>query len=326
MDEIPLARPEGERKGRGLAGGIVGAVGWLASSLGVFAALLYACGYLISVAQLHLLGLGRLMSYGHDYYVQQGGSFLADLGSTLAIGAEPFIVIFMGIGILAFAVSLAWRKSGWSENPVAARSKELFSRASGLWRSVAYVGTLLLLFRYGDPVEFGHPLTLSNVLFVDPATKMDAELADVLKLLLAGDRNGLGAIFEARLLTWVVVALLLLASHYLTAGWRWRRAAMAPFVLLFALYSLLLPMLYGVLKLKVEFPVVMVWPNEEAKANGGEQGFLLNLDESGMVLYDSGKRKVSLRRRDRVDRLDVVGTAPILSGHAAPWASSKRSP
>jgi hypothetical protein len=309
----PIAR------GKGLAGGVVGAVAWLASALGVFGALLYACGYLISVAQLHLLGLGRLMSYGHDYYVQQGGSFLADLGSTFAIVAEPFSLIVIGLAVVGFGIALLWRRTRLAQGRWAERIGRLHDRTAALWPRLAYaVLVYLLLFRYGDPLEFGLPLTLSNVLFTDPSAATAPELATMHRLLLSGDRDGLGAMFEARLLTYVVVCLLLLASHYVTLRWRWRRLALSPFVLLFALYSLLLPMLYGVLKLQVEFPVVMVWPGGEAKSQHGERSFLLDLGDGEAVFYVASERKVTWRRRDSIDRIEVIGTAAILREITSP--------
>jgi hypothetical protein len=301
------------RRGSGLAGSVVGAIGWFASSLGVIGALLYACGYLISAAQLHLLGLGRLMTYGHDYYVQEGGSFLADISSTIAIMAEPFSVILIFLAMLGLGVAMLWRKASLRHGQWIESIQRLRTRVAGMWPRAAYAGLLyLLLFRYGDPVEFGRPLTLSNVLFADPTAAATPALVTMHKLLLTGDRGGLGGMFEGRLLTYIVVGLLFLGSHYLTSGWQWRRLAMAPFVLMFTLYSLLLPMLYGVLKLQVEFPIVMIWPGEDAKSAEGQRGFLLNLGEHEAVLYIAPERKVMWRRQDHIDRLDVLGMAPIL--------------
>lgn len=296
-----------------LTGGVVSAVGWLASSLGVIAALLYACGYLISVAQLHMLGLGRLMSYGHDYYVQQGGSFLADLGSTLAIAAEPFSLIFIGLAVLCLGISVLWHKVGPTKAPWAVRIGQLRNSTARLSPRVAYAVLIcLLLFRYGDPMEFGRPLTLSNALFEGPGSTAAPELVTMHRLLLTGNRDGLAAMFEARLLVYIMVCVLLLASHYVTLSWAWRKLALTPFVLLFALYSLLLPMLYGVLKLQVEFPIVMVWPGDEAKSKQGERSFLLNLGGGEAVFYLAGERKVTWRRRDSIERIDVIGAAPVL--------------
>lgn len=167
-------------------------------------------------------------------------------------------------------------------------------------------------------MAFGLPLTLSNALFAAPPSTAPAELMTMHRLLLTGDRSGLAAMFEGRLLTYVAVCLLLLACHYVTQGWPWRRLALAPFVLLFALYSLFLPMLYGVLRLQVEFPVVTVWPGEDVASKQGQQGFLLNLSDGRAVLYIAAEHKVALRRQEAIDRLDVMGPAPILKATAAP--------
>ena len=315
MDEHEPESPKVEAASRspGIIGSVTGAVGWLASSLGVIGALLYACGYLISVAQLHLLGLGRLMSYGHDHYVQEGGRFLADISSTAAIIAEPFIAIAIVVAILAFGTTMLWRKVRLGHDEWMRKLATIRNRVEVTWRGVAYAILLcLLLLQYGDPEQFGRPLTLGNVLFTDPSAAAAPDLVKMHKFLLTGQSDSLAAIFEDRLLAYVAVGLLLLACHYVTSTWRWRRLAIAPFVLIFALYSLLFPMLYGVLKSQVEFPLVMIWPGEGAKAADGQRSFLLNLGEHEAVLYVAPERKVMWRRLDQISRLDVIGMAPIL--------------
>jgi hypothetical protein len=311
------AEPEGEkadttRRTGGLVGSLTGAIGWFASSLGVIGALLYACGYLISVAQLHLLGLGRVMTYGHDYYVQEGGLFFVGISSIVATMAEYFSVILIffavvGTGFVALSRKIRLGHRQWID-----RVRKLDARVANVWRPAAYAVLLcLLLFRFGDPTEFGRPLMLANVLFTEPAAAAP-DLVRIHKYLLAGDKDALGGIFEEELIIYLVAALLFLGTHHVTSGWTWRRLAMAPFVLMFTLYSLLLPMLYGVLKSQVEFPVVMIWPGEGTKPAEGQRSFLLNLGEHEVVLYAAPERKVMWRRQDHVDRLDVIGEAPIL--------------
>jgi hypothetical protein len=299
--------------------GLAGLFGWFASSLGVIGAILYACGYLISAAQLHLLGLGRLMTYGHDYYIQEGGRFLADISSTVALGALDFSVILIPLAMLAVGAAILWRNIRLRHAPWISSLHRCSARVREMWRYAAYaVLLILLLYSYGDPMEFGLPLTLSNVLFTNPAASAPSTQATIRALLLHGDRNGLAAIFEGRLLTYIAVCLLLLGSQYLTSAWKWRRLAAAPFVLLFTLYSLLLPMLYGVLKSQVEFPVVVIRPGGDPKSTEGQRGFLLNLDEHEAVLYVSVEHKVLWRRTEQIDGLDVIGMAPILKEVATP--------
>jgi hypothetical protein len=301
------------------SGTLAGLFGWFASSLGFIGAILYACGYLISTAQLHLLGLGRLMSRSHDYYVQEGGSFLADIGSTLAIMALPFSFMLVVAAMISLGGMMLWRKFAAGHAPWLRRRFRRGGVVGRMWRYVAY-GVLLvvLLYRYGDPRAFGLPLTLSNVLFAAPAGQESSQVATVRGLLSQGDRGGLDGIFEARLRICVSVGLLLLGARFLTQNWAWRRLALAPFALMFALYLLLLPMLYGVLKSQVEFPVAMIGVSGDAtKPAADQRAFLLNQDEHGVLLYLAADRTVLLRRTAQIERLDVIGMAPILKDTAS---------
>jgi hypothetical protein len=312
-NEPESPKVEAAHRSPGIVGNLTGAIGWLASSLGVIGALLYACGYLISIAQLHLLGLGRLMSYGHDHYVQEGGRFLADTSSTAAIIVALFSPMLIILAILTFGATILWRKASAGHYGWMRRIAPLRARVAVAWRGAAYAILLfLLLYHYGDAGEFGRPLTLGNVLFTDPSAETAPDLVKMHKFLLTGQSDFFSAAFENTLLTYLAVGLLFLACHYVTSTWRWRRLAIAPFVLIFALYSLLFPMLYGVLKSPVEFPVVMIWSGDGAKSAEGQRSFLLNLGEHEAVLYVAAERKVMWRRLDQISRLDVIGSAPIL--------------
>ena len=319
MEQKETEKPPADATHRaGLAGSIAGAIGWFGGSLGAIGVMLYACGYLISIAQLHLLGIGRLVSYSHDYYVQTGGSFVADLGSTLGTGAAfvgkelvAFVVLVVGATVILYRTKL--RRLAW-----VVRLRGWWQRAAVVWQPAIYAILLyLLLFGYGDPVRFGRPLTLADVLFVDPPASAGPELTDIHIMLMTGDTARLGGQFEDHLVTYLIVCLLGFAAYHVTATWRRRRLAMAPFALIVLLYTLLLPMLYGVLKLQLEFPVVVLWSGGEAKTAEPQRGFLLNLGEHEAIIYLPSQRSVTWRRREQIDRIDVVAVAPVLRGDAA---------
>ncbi len=315
MEQADADKPHAEDAHRsgGLAASIASGIGWFAGSLGVIGVLLYACGYLISIAQLHLLGIGRLVSYSHDYYVQTGGNFLADIGSTIGTGATfigkelvAFVALILGAAWMLYKAKL--RHVAW-----VARLRHWCVRASTVWQPAAYAILLyLLLFGYGDPLKFGRPLMLSNVLFVDPPATAGPELADIHTMLMAGDTVRLGGQFEDHLVTYLVVCLLGFVAFHVTSTWQRRRLAMAPFAMVVLLYTLLLPMLYGVLKLQMEFPVVVLWSAGEAKTTESQRGFLLNLGEHEAIVYLAPQRSVTWRRREQIDRIDVVAVAPVL--------------
>ena len=87
-----------------LSKGIALFVGWLSGALAGIGAILYACGYLLSTAQLHLLGLSGLVNYGQERYVEEGGRFLVDV-----LGLLGEILLNLLIGDIADTQSMPER-------------------------------------------------------------------------------------------------------------------------------------------------------------------------------------------------------------------------
>ncbi len=295
--------------------GIAAFIGWLASSLAGLGAILYAIGYLITAAQLHLLGIGPLVTYSHEHYLQEGGNFF------IAVGPEV-LLIFLAFGATLIALSLLpaiamYVAQRWTASRYRALAETItrFARQSLWFARLAAYGALLLvlLFVCLDPQSFGEPLTLSNLLFAVPEPATITPGAErVRALLLAGDRARLGGIFSLRLYYDLLVACLLAASWHLAAGWRFQTLAIAPFAVVFLLYTILLPMLYGVLKRPIQFPSVTLTTSGDAAARTVEPLFLLSKGEQEFVLYQPLARKVIWLPRDQVRGLDVTGFAPIL--------------
>ncbi len=297
-----------------LLGSMAGWVAWLGSSLGVIAALLYASGYLISIAQLHLLGLGRLVTYSHEHFVQQGGTFFIYIGEEIMTAGEYFSILF--IPVLAVFALRRWVGAAWR-----GKIKRIAEGRSIPWRGFAYAGLIaLLLLAGGDPKSFGQPLTLSNLLFLDPNAAPSDPVRDAL---IAGKRDPLLGQFEDRLFRDVFVLLQFVASFFVTQTWPLRRLAMLPFALLFLVYTLLLPMLFGVLALPIEFPVVTVRLSGDVPLQAAGVVYLLNKGDGEVVLYEAVERDVLWLDQGRIERIIVDGVAPILQ-RAAPAAKGQR--
>jgi hypothetical protein len=298
--------------------GIAAFIGWLASSLAGLGAILYAIGYLITAAQLHLLGIAPLVTYGHEHYLQEGGNFF------IAVGPE-ILLIFLAFGatFIVFSVLPAAALYG-AQRWTASRHAALLGRLSqagrrwGWFARIAAYGALILILLFVcrlclDPQSFGEPLTLSNLLFAAPEhAAMTPSAERVRALLIAGDRPRLDGIFSLRLYYDVLVACLLAMSWHLAANWRFPALAVAPFAIVFLLYTILLPMLYGVLKRQIQFPVVTLTLSGEATGTAASPLFLLSKGEQDFVLFRPLERKVVWLPRDQVRSLDVTGFAPIL--------------
>ena len=274
-----------------LSKGIALFVGWLSGALAGIGAILYACGYLLSTAQLHLLGLSGLVNYGQERYVEEGGRFLVDV---LGLLGEILLNLLISVGFVALLVLLVLaplgyfmrRRLGAARARWHARLAQL--RQSGRARALVFAALLaLLLAGSEDPQSLNAPLQISNLLFVQE----QAAAGSLSALLLSGDSVRLKAIFANSLLMLLKAVILLLAWR-VAAPWRWRLLLSAPFVLIALLYTVLLPMLYGVLQRQIRLPVIsldttIAWPG-----SGAEKLFLLNRTERDFVLWDAHARRV----------------------------------
>src|SRR5262245_49133719 len=72
-------------------------VGWLSGSAAGIGLVLYALGYLITRAQLNVLGIESFVTYRSDEFIQEGSKFLIFVGG---------VVIDMLFAVLAFALIL----------------------------------------------------------------------------------------------------------------------------------------------------------------------------------------------------------------------------
>ena len=272
-----------------LSKGIALFVGWLSGALAGIGAILYACGYLLSTAQLHLLGLSGLVNYGQERYVEEGGRFLVDV---LGLLGEILLNLLISAGFVTLLVlaplgyfmrhRLGAARARWH-----ARLAQM--RQSGPARALVFAALLvLLLVGSEDPQSLNAPLQISNLLFV----QQQPAAGSLSALLLNGDSVRLKAIFANSLLMLLKAAVLLLLAWRVAAPWRWRLLLSAPFVLIVLLYTVLLPMLYGVLQRQIRLPVIsldttMTWPG-----SGAEKLFLLNRTERDFVLWDAHARRV----------------------------------
>ena len=294
---------------------IAGFVGWLTTSLAGVGAILYGLGYLIMTAQLHLLGINGLVTYSHERYLQEGGNFFIAVGPEIITIVLAFIATFIVVSILpgaAFYAAHHWF-AAWCAQRIASLTR-LGGGILGHWRIAAYIAALLILFFVClDPQTFSEPLTLSNLLFTqsNPAgtTPTAARLQE---LLVSGDKARLAAVFSSYLYFHLLVVCLLAIGWHLVAGWRFRKLAISPFAVVFLLYTIFLPMLYGVLKRPIQFPIVTLKTNEEMKVGNMDHLFLLSKGEQEIVLFEPTRHHVLWLPVGQVRSLDIEGSGPIL--------------
>ncbi len=303
---------------------IAGFIAWVTSSLAGIAALLYVVGYLSTVAQLHLLGLGRLVAYSNEHYLEEGGNFFIAIGPTLLL-----VLLLLSLALLALSLlPAAWRRvhPGAAETAHDARPSPR-GRLVAAARGILYAALLLTLFVRFDLDVFAEPLTLSNLLLAEPASvtpPSDGAIGqrDLQRHLAAGERRPLQAAFSWRLYQEVLIVGLFVACWYLTASWRFRLVALLPFAAAALLYTIFLPMLYGVLMGQMLFPVVTIELADAGPGRGAasQRLLLLSKGEQEFVVFDRAERKIVWLPRDRVHRVEISGSEPLLG----PPSSSQR--
>ena len=300
-----------------LTKGIALYIGWLSGSLAGIGAILYACGYLLTSAQLHMLGLSGLVTYGNERYVEEGGRFLiAVMGllgeillNLLITGGFLVVLILLIVAPIAYfkREQLRAMQANW-------QSRLMQLKDNGAWRGSVFALLLVLLLATSeDPQTFNAPLEISSLLFAQ-AAPTHGSLAG---LLIAGNNTSLKAFFANSLLMELKTGTLLLLAWQVASPWRWRLLLTAPFFLIFLLYTLLLPMLYGVLQRQIRLPVVTLTAASAWPGSSAEKLFLLNKNEHEFVLWDAQAKQVLWLPVTAVQAAQIRQIEPLFAKGAA---------
>ncbi|HEX5720414.1 MAG TPA: hypothetical protein VF179_29940 [Thermoanaerobaculia bacterium] len=295
--------------------GIAVFIGWVTSSFAGIAAVLYACGYLISQAQLRSLGLSGILERTPDYYLQEGASFFVSLVSRLSLmipwlfWAGCIFLFFLILGSPA-AIYLCKRREQVTKRLARARRgiARAFERRPWLWRNAAFLLLLCTLIFYLTRYlnDFAPALNVSNLLYGGPgqpeSSKKSVELAG---WILADERDKLEDHFY--LLLWATLqtgVVLALAWHVIRPA-RLKMWLVAPFVVLFLMYGLFLPLAYGTLLRPTRFPIVVLTSEKPLPDRAKGSLFLLHKTESELVLWDERERRVLWVPSDQILAAEV---------------------
>lgn len=297
--------------------GITVFVGWVTSSLAGIAAILYACGYLITQAQLRSLGLSGILERSPDDYLQEGASFFIGLGSRLPLifpwlvwagcigGVILFLILLLG-SLGRIILTKSGRKDQAAQLVERARAQAMitFDRRPRLWRNIAF-GVLLgfLIFgltRYLN--AFTPAVEVSNLLYLAPSQAKGLAAA-----ILTAESGKLERHF--RLLLWGTLqtgVVLALAWHLVRAE-RLKIWLIAPFILIFLIYVLFLPLAYGALLRPTRFPVIRITSDHPLVESVRGNLFLLHRADGAFVLWDEHARRVLWIPSGEVSAAEVRG-------------------
>ena len=248
-------------------------IGWLSGSLAGIGAIFAVCGYLITIANLHLLGLDiRILDYNTEYYLRRGGNFFFYLVSLMGEKILlPLLVIMLIVSVIFLLFYVVITKSSVYKHFVLFwnRILNIKSEYSPVFRALIFIFMVILfIYQLGPRLElFITPLKISNLLYDIDETDTNALKSSIKRSILSGETKELAFRFYEILMSVVMAGLLLFVVWRVTLTWPLRIILVSPFVVIFILYLLFLPMVYGVLILTPEFPPIAVSSKNEMISN-----------------------------------------------------------
>lgn len=282
-------------------------IGWLSGSLAGIGAILYACGYLITRAHLHMLGIDALYEYSNEHYMQEGAKFfvvMADLAGRISL---PLLVTLGAVALLIALVAslifgiwyLVRGRKGLKDIWVSASAgiARFCEGRLSRWRGMSFTVALILLLYVAETElsSFSIPLSVSDLLFrsgAEASAGAGSTEGQVLSWLVSGDTESLKNSFIGSMLSVMKAGLLLLLAWRVSAPWRFRALMVSPFVIVFMVFLILLPMVYGVLMRPARFARVSIESENRMLADRPTGLFLLNKTDNEFVLWDSVRRQV----------------------------------
>lgn len=298
----------------GVASGVKGFILWLGGSLAGITALLYACGYLVTRAHLHMLGLYGFVEFENEHFLQEGAKFFLSVAYDLAGTAVLFFTLIGLVLVPVAAFSLLGRRR---LKPLLQRVTDWRGRNSQVSRNLrglSYVVLLAtLIWLTGISLNpFYAPLCVADLLYSSGGSNecgANAELrqlSSVLKsALLAGDSERLALHFGERLSQVLYFVLMTCMAWPTVARWRSRSWLIAPFLVSMGLFLLLLPMDYGVLQRPTVYPVIRLHA-AATTGNGTDTMYLLDKTDSEFIVWDSIARKVVWLPAGGLEKAEIV--------------------
>lgn len=295
--------------------GIATALGWLSGSIAGIGAVVYACGYLITRAQLHLFGVSGFFPLSADHFVQEGAKFLVVIGQKAIetfLGVVALALVALAVFVILWLPLVRWRPAvrlhlGEIRARGVAAVARIHERLPWSPAFSMYLVLLVLLVWLLETyrLRFAAPLEVSNILHLTAAPSGGDSATDrIAEWLVAGDWQRLERYFTDLLDAETRVILLLIAAWHVTAGLARRLALLTPFVVALALYTLYLPMDYGVLMRPTSYNTVEL----QFRDRSGQLPslfFLLSSTDQEFVVWDANVRTVLWVPKSQVTQVEV---------------------
>ncbi|HWI13080.1 MAG TPA: hypothetical protein VNT02_02455 [Burkholderiales bacterium] len=311
-------------------------ISWVGGAVAGLSILFYAAGYLVYRAHVNMLGLTGIVDYPHEQLLYEGAKFYFTVCAYLL---KTFFVV--GITVLLLVIlGMLLRHIGWLDRAIGRAGTSLRARIAtwnarrpALLRAVVLALLALLFVLHTD--RFFYPLEdlytgIENLLYTKPAAEFaprctvgsapgerpDDMVSAVTTWLQQGERCRPQLLGEFRRL--LAGYLLLLVAGYFALTYRELRhtavyrAGTVTLVVYGVLYTLLLPVAFGVLVRSPVYPYVVVKKDGAGVASSARH--LLHRQENALLVWDPAARKATWMRADTaVVEIDVLGQANLFS-------------
>ena len=293
-------------------------LGWLTGVLAGIGAVFYACGYLITQTQFHLLGIHILLPANRDYYLHEGANFFIVTG--LKVG-----ILALGLVLIALVICIPWsilKKTGKGGRLAASYQKRfghIPTESRWQWQAATLLLLVLLLVYplLSNLYIFRAPLELAGLL----TTAQDAAYSDtigeeaqsVFASLKNGDTGYLEHIYHLLLTHCLFAGFLVWAANRITATWPLRTVLTFPFVVVFTIYLFLLPLDYAVLQKRFVFPTVSVMSTVSQASDLSGELHLLNKTDKELILWNRSNQQILWLPIAKLAKIEIGTAAPVFA-------------
>ncbi|MDB5938918.1 MAG: hypothetical protein JWP77_1282 [Polaromonas sp.] len=304
-------------------------IAWLGGALAALTAICYATGYYAFHAHLTMLGLGRVVDFKHEDMLLEGARFFFSVAAhllqmVLAIGAGgvSMLVLLAFLGEIGPLARRARRAGQWLK----ARRAAVDVARPALKRTLLMTAVVVLLIAHTD--RFFYPLLalglIDSLLFrtgtqaapdcraLIPEAASGLPPAVVAALLIQGERCSVFLLAEFRRLLdgYLVLVVAVGLSFSFSASLQPPMLARAFRLVLAAyamVYTLLLPIAFGILVRAAVYPVASLEFKDGAQASGN----LMTRNDKNLLLWLPAERKAVWFPSETIARLQVTGQANL---------------
>ncbi|CDS54538.1 hypothetical protein [Polaromonas sp. CG9_12] len=304
-------------------------IAWLGGALAALTAICYATGYYAFHAQLTMLGLGRVVDFKHEDMLLEGARFffavtahLLQMLLALGAGGVSVLVVLALLGEIGPLARSGRRAREW----LIRRRAALAAARPALKGTLLLTALVVLLIAHTD--RFFYPLLalgrIDSLLFRSgaQATADCRALIPVAgsglppdvaaSLLMQGERCNVFLLAEFRRLLdgYLVLLMAVGASFSFSTAIRPEMLARACRLVLAAyamVYTLLLPVAFGILVRAAVYPLASLEFKDGALASGN----LMTRNDKNLLLWLPADRKAVWYPSETIARLQVTGQANL---------------